>query len=142
MKTLALSGGDLVVSSTGHQTISGTPKIRQELALSLGEEYGGDKYHPDFGSILDDFFGEPINDLTQASIEAEVIRVIQQYISIQQQQVLQDHLAQRATRFDASDVVTGVSGVTAEVSYDTIKVTATLQTAAGTSVTVNRTVQP
>ena len=37
---------------------------------------------------------------------------------------------------------TGVSGVTAEVSYDTIKVTATLQTAVGTNVTVSRMVQP
>ena len=142
MKTLALSGGDLQVSATGHQTISGTPKIRQELALSLGEAYGADKYHPEFGSILDDFFGEPISDLTQSSVESEVIRVIQQYIAIQQQQVLQDNLAQRASRFDASDVVTGITGVNAQVSYDTIKVTVTLQTAAGTSVTVNRTVQP
>lgn len=140
MKTLALISGDLVVGSTGHQTISGVPKIRQELALALGEEYGADRFHIDLGSILVDFIGQPIDASTEMLIRAEVGRVVQQYIAIQQREVLKDHLAQRRSRFDASDVVTGITAITATVDFDTVRISADLITQAGVQVQVNRTV--
>lgn len=142
MKTLALRNGDLVVTGTGHQTISGSTKIRQELALALSEEFGADKYHPDWGSILGEFFGKPISDLTQDEIRSEVSRVIQAYIAIQSQEVLNDHLAQRASRFHTNDVVTGINSMTVNQSLDTIHISVDLATASGNTVTVNRTVQP
>lgn len=140
MKTLALAGGDLVVGATGHQTISGSAKIRQELALNLGEDYGTDRFHPDMGSVLIEYIGEPIDDQMDMMVRAEVGRVMQQYISIQDREVLRDNLAQRMSRFDASDVVVGIASITAQVSYDTIRVSATLRTQAGDSVQVTRTV--
>ena len=70
MKTLALKNGDLVVESGGHKTVSGSTKVAQELYLSLGEPYGSDRFHRDLGSVLDDFFGQPINDMTEAMVEA------------------------------------------------------------------------
>ena len=140
MKTLALVGGDLVVGATGHKTISGTPKIRQEMALALGEEYGSDRFHPDMGSILIEFIGQPIDVETEMLIRAEVGRVIQQYIAIQQREVLRDHLSQRMSRFDASDVVTGITDIQANVNFDTVRVTASLLTQSGAQVKVSRTV--
>ena len=141
MKTLALRNGDLVVTGTGHQTISGSAKIRQELALALGEEFGADKYHPTWGSILNEFFGKPIDELTQDEVRTEVARVIQAYIAVQQQEVLSDHLAQRASRFHSNDVVTGLNSIDVSMTLDTIFVSVDLQTASGQSVTVSRTVQ-
>lgn len=141
MKTLALSGGDLVVGTEGHKTISGGAKITQELSINLGSQYGGDKFHPEFGSTLYQYFGEPLTEDTRSRVELEVGRVIQQYIDIQASQVLQDHLDQRATRFDASDVVTGVADLSVSIDYDTIKITGTLVTAAGSQVSISRTVQ-
>jgi phage baseplate assembly protein W len=142
MKTLALANGDLVVGATGHQTVSGAPKIRQELALALGEDYAMDRFHPDMGSILIEFIGQPITEETETLIRAEVGRVVQQYIAIQDREVLRDHLAQRMSRFDASDVVVGISGITAQVDYDTVRVSATLTTQSGDTVQVSRTVTP
>lgn len=141
MKTLALRNGDIIVTGTGHQTISGSSKIRQELALALSEEYGSDKYHTNWGSILPEFFGKPITDLTQDEVKTEVLRVIQAYIAIQQNEVLNDHLTQRASRFHSNDVVTGVNAISVSMNLDTIYISVDLQTASGQSVTVNRTVQ-
>jgi phage baseplate assembly protein W len=142
MKTLALANGDLVVGPTGHQTVSGTAKIRQELALALGEEYGNDRFHPTLGSVLIDFIGQPVTDEMTMLIRAEVGRVIQQYVAVQQREVLLDNLAARRSRFDSSDVVTGVTSVQAVVSLDSVQVTVSLTTQAGATVTINRTVTP
>lgn len=142
MKTLALKNGDLVVESGGHKTVSGSTKVAQELYLSLGEPYGSDRFHRDLGSVLDDFFGQPINDMTEAMVEAEVIRVVRSYIETQRLQVLEDHLESRQSRFDASDVVAEISHVDVTVDYDKILVKLALRTATGSQVAITRTVQP
>lgn len=139
MKTLALIGGDLVVGAMGHRTISGVPKIRQEMALALGEEYGADRFHPDLGSILIEFIGESVQADTEMLVRAEVGRVISQYIAIQQREVLRDHLECRMSRFDASDVVVGVTAIQARVDFDTVRISANLLTQSGANVTINRT---
>lgn len=140
MKTLALANGDLVVGPTGHQTVSGIPKIYQEVSLALGEEYGADRFHPEMGSILVDFIGTPLDDETEMLVRAEIGRVIAQYIAVQQREVLQDHLNTRMSRFDASDVVTGIQNIAAQVDFDTVRVSATLVTQSGAQVQINRTV--
>ena len=142
MKTLALKNGDLVVESGGHKTVSGSTKVAQELYLSLGEPYGNDRFHRDLGSVLDDFFGQPINDMTEAMVEAEVIRVVRSYNETQRLQVLEDHLESRQSRFDASDVVAEISHVDVTVDYDKILVKLALRTATGSQVAITRTVQP
>ena len=142
MKTLALKNGDLVVESGGNKTVSGSTKVAQELYLSLGEPYGSDRFHRDLGSVLDDFFGQPINDMTEAMVEAEVIRVVRSYIETQRLQVLEDHLESRQSRFDASDVVAEISHIDVTVDYDKILVKLALRTATGSQVAITRTVQP
>ena len=139
MKTLALINGDLVVGATGHGTISGVPKIRQEMALALGEEYGSDRFHPDLGSILIEFVGQSIDEQIEMMIRAEVGRVISQYIAIQRREVLRDHLECRMSRFDASDVVVGITGIQARIDFDTVRVSANLLTQSGANVTISRT---
>jgi phage baseplate assembly protein W len=140
MKTLALASGDLVVGGGGHQTISGARKIRQDMALALGEDYRADRFHPELGSVLGQYIGQPIDEETTLLVEAEVARVATQYTEVQQREVLRDHLAQRRSRFDASDVVTAISNVTAEISFDSIRVKADLTTLSGEQIQVSRTV--
>ena len=140
MKTLALVGGDLVVGATGHETISGSRKIRQDLALTLGEPLALDRFHPEMGSVVVDYIGQPIDDETEMLVRAEVGRIVQQYIAIQQREVLKDNLAARASRFNASDVVTAIRDITAKVDYDSIRVSVSLVTQAGETLQVNRTI--
>lgn len=141
MKTLALSNGDLVVGQNGHATISGAAKIRQDLALALGEYWGNDRFHADqWGSILPDYIGEAIDDETDFRVRSEVARVLAQYIAIQDQEVYQDFLAGRRSRFATADVVRKVNSIETTVRLDSIHVEISLTTEAGVDVTLNRTV--
>jgi phage baseplate assembly protein W len=140
MKTLALANGDLVVTPTGHRTISGSAKIRQDLALALGEPLGDDRFHRSWGSMLLSYIGQPIDTTTNALIRAEVSRVLAQYVSVRDEYILADQQTGSRSRFDTSDVVSEVLGISATQEFDTIKVQVSLRTLAGTTITVNRTV--
>lgn len=141
MKTLALSNGDLVVGQGGHLTISGVSKIRQELALALGEYFGTDRFHRDiWGSVVSDYLGRPIDDSLIAQVEAEVARVLSQYIAIQDQEIYQDYINGRRTRYATADVIREVTSINAQPINDSIQISITLATQAGSTVVLNRTV--
>jgi phage baseplate assembly protein W len=140
MKTFALQSGDLVIGNTGHKMISGTSKIRQDLALALGETYGNDRFHPQWGSVLPNYIGTPITSDTEMLVRSEVARVIQYYIGIQQNEILQDALKVDRTRFSTADVVARVSNISTVINYDTIQVKVTLTTAAQQNVSITRSI--
>lgn len=140
MKTLALANGDLVIGAHGHQTITGAAKIRQDLALALGEALGNDRFHRLWGSTLPAYIGQPISDSTQAEIRAEVERVINQYVSVHDEYIVLDQQAGGRSRFGTADVVSEVTAISVAQDFDTIKVAVSLRTLAGTTITVNRTV--
>jgi phage baseplate assembly protein W len=140
MKTFALQGGDLVIGNAGHKMVSGTSKIRQDLALALGETYGNDRFHPQWGSVLPNFVGTPIVADTEMLVRSEVARVIQYYIGIQQNEVLQDALKIDRTRFSTADVVAQVTNISTTINYDTIQVKVTLRTAAQQNVSITRSI--
>lgn len=140
MKTLALANGDLVVGPHGHQTLTGAQKIRQDLALALGEPYGGDRFHPTWGSTVPSYIGMPIDSNTRALIETEVSRVLSQYIAVRDEIISEDQRTGGRSRFSTGDVVARVDQIAASQDFDTIRVQVSLTTLAGTRVVVNRTV--
>lgn len=140
MKTLALASGDLVVGHGGHALISGSQKIRQDLALALGETLGHDRFHRSWGSTLPAFIGQNIDSSTNAAIRAEAQRVVAQYISVHDDYIQADQVAGGRSRFGTADVVGDVTAISATQNFDTIKVQVSLRTLAGTTITVNRTV--
>jgi hypothetical protein len=142
MKALALSNGDLVVGHQGHSTVSGSSKIRQDLALALGEPLGDDRFHPEWGSVLPFYIGGPVSDDVQAIVRSEVSRVLSNYIAVRDEYILEDRLSGSGSRFDSSDVVSSVDSISAKVDMDAIRITVALTTLAGTKVKINRTVQP
>jgi phage baseplate assembly protein W len=140
VKTLALSNGDLAVGPAGHQTVTGSSKVRQDLALALGERLGNDRFHPTWGSVLDEYVGQPIGESTMALIQNEVSRVLAQYIAVRDEYIRQDQVNGTRSRFDTSDVVAEVNSIQASQDFDTIRIRVTLRTLAGTQISVNRTV--
>lgn len=140
MKTLQLRSGDLVVGPKGHATIDGSLKIRQELALSLGERYGTDRFHPTWGSVLPNYIGAPITEELRALVNSEVARVIQAYIDTQRVEILDNTLTGTRSPFSTADVVTAVTSIDAEVGLDTIRISVGLLTAASQNLTITRTV--
>lgn len=136
MKTLAIADGDLVVTPYGHETISGSFKIRQELVCAFLEPLGNDRFHRDWGSLLPEYIGQPLTDELELLALSEANRVVQNYVTVQQREVLNDYSGQHASRFSTSDVVRQVNDIRVSVSLDTITISVVLTTQAGESVTL------
>ena len=140
MKSLALVNGDLSVGAGGYQLVTGSARIRQDLALALGEEIGNDQFHPEWGSVLIRFLGQPIDQETEFNVRAEIARVVQNYINIQAQNVIYNGLNRNRQTMNDADIVVGVSNITTTVMYDTIQISANLQTLSGKVIVIDRTV--
>lgn len=140
MKTLQLRNGDFVLGQGGYSTVTGTAKIRQDLALALGEPLGDDRFHTDWGSVLPSYVGQPITSETQMLVQAECARVIQQYIDAQRTGILNDVLNGNRTRYTTDDVVVQVTGIDANADLDSLRVKLSLLTQASQNVTITRTV--
>lgn len=140
VKTLALQGGDLVVGPQGHRTITGSPKIRQDLALALGEEYGHDRFHPTWGSVLPGYVGRPITADTDLLVRSEAARVVQVYIDTQRTEIVNDTLAGKRSRYTTADVVARLDDIATSISFDSIRVKLSLVTQSQEQITVSRAV--
>jgi phage baseplate assembly protein W len=141
MKTLALAGGDLVVGPNGHRTVTGSSKIRQDLALALGEPLGHDRFHPEWGSVLPNYVGRPITADTELLVRSEANRVVQVYIDVQKNEIVNDSLAGRRSRFTTADVVARLDDIQTSLTFDTIRVKLKLVTQSQETLTVAKTVE-
>lgn len=140
MKTLALSGGDLVLGPGGLQLIDGAAKIRQDIALALGEDYGGDPYHGGWGSVLQRYIGAQITEDTPMLVQAEVNRILQQYIENQQARLSAAAVNNTQHTITTAEIIKTVNAVDVAVSYDTVTVLIDLTTMAGQTMKISRTV--
>jgi phage baseplate assembly protein W len=140
VKTLALSNGDLVVDSGSLKTLDGPAKIRQDIALALGENYGDDPYNPAWGSVLPRYIGEPITDDTPMLVQAEVNRILQQYIANQRARLEAAALNSQQHTISTSEIIRTVNSVDVSVQWDTVTVLINLTTMAGQTMTISRTV--
>jgi phage baseplate assembly protein W len=139
MKTLALINGDLAIGTNGgYMLYDGVNRIRQDLTLALTEEYGTDRFHPTYGSIVQSYLGQVLSADLMMLVRAEVNRVLQNYLVIQQNEVLRDSLVDIANRYNTSDVVRSVESVQARAVLDTIYLSATLTTLSRETVTITR----
>lgn len=138
MKTLALFNGDLMPAQGGYMLFTGVDRIRQDLTLALMEEYGTDRFHPKWGSVVRQFIGNVITPQLQQLVRAEVNRIVQNYILIQQAEVLRDSQVDIKGRFSTSDVVRSVLGIRATTYQDRIDIQLALETLSRTSVTIKR----
>jgi phage baseplate assembly protein W len=117
---------------------SGVARIRQDLTLALTEEYGTDRFHPTYGSIVQAYLGRVITADIQQLVRAEVNRVLQNYLVIQQTEVIRDTVVDVQGRYNTSDVVQSVDSVTARTLLDTIYIAATLTTLSRETVSITR----
>jgi phage baseplate assembly protein W len=139
MQTLALVHGDLVIDGTGNYALySGVNRIRQDLTLALTEEYGSDHFHPLWGSIVTSYLGNPITANLQQLVKAEVNRVVQNYLTLQQSSVLRNTTYDIQGVYDTSDVVQSVDNISVSTAFDSIYVSASLTTVDRQTVTINR----
>lgn len=138
MLTFGLLSGDFALDSGNFLTITGKDKIRQDLALALSEEFGDDRFHPQWGSIIKRYLGQLVNPQLQQLVKAEVLRVVKNYIAVQQADVLADSQVDVMGRFNTSDVVRQVLAVNTSATRDTINVVLVLETLDRTSVQIRK----
>lgn len=138
MQTFGLVHGDLDISGGGYVLLTGADRIRQDLALALMEEYGSDRFHPGWGSVISRYIGQVLTPELQQLVRAEVNRVIQNYISIQRAEVLRDSQVDIAGRFNTNDVVRRLISVTTSTRFDRIDAVITLETLARETVQIKK----
>jgi hypothetical protein len=142
MKDLQLVGGDLFPAGRGFATVTGAAYLRQRVATALGEPYGFDPYHPQWGSALEGYIGQPIKSGTPALISSEVSRVLAQLMAAQQQQIAAASRNGTRSQLNADDVIASVDSVGAAqgIRPDSIQVSVALTTQGGQQLQVTRTV--
>lgn len=126
MKTLALVNGDLVVTGSGHATVSGAGKTVQDIGVALREEFGIDRFHPMWGSLLPDMVGRPLTDEVQQDVRSEVVRIINNYMAVQQEVIANKAYGSTVSTSEVLDRVTKVT-VTPQ-DFGTMRITVNLLT--------------
>ena len=134
MKTLQLRNGDLVVTGRTYDEVSGGAKVTQDLRGALAEPLGNDRFHPGWGSTLDDHVARTQDENTRFEIRAEVNRVISNYASVQRDRVEADIHSGRSSRYSASEILQSVISVDVALAEDRASVKIRLQTASGETI--------
>lgn len=115
--SLAVADGDLVQSGSRLGLVFGMDKLRQDLNCWLMERHGGDRFHPDVGSILQRFIGGVVNGRSQVEVQSEVLRVLDNYQSLQVKR-----FRENPEKLSVSEILGSVSSVRTSVDYDTVRV--------------------
>lgn len=129
--SLAIADGDLVQRGSQLDLVFGVDKLNQDIYLHMMERYGGDRFHVNMGSILQDFIGGIVDPSTRAEVQSEVFRILQNYQALQLRM-----LRERPQWLSTSELLTSVDDIRASVSYDTVNVTLKLRNGSGNTTTI------
>lgn len=136
MITLQVIDGDLNLVGSSYVWLDGSNKLIQDLAFALEEEYGNDRFHPRWGSTLGEYVGTPQADIQKMLVQAEVERVVSNYMVIQRANL--DRIVNMGGKppFQSGEVIKSIDGVVITPSADTLNIQVNLTTVVGTSVTL------
>lgn len=129
--SLKLADGDLVQVGNRLDLVWGTEKLEQDVNLWMMERYGGDRFHVNMGSILQDFIGSMANESARAEVQAEVYRVLQNYQAVQLRRLKED-----PQTMSASELLVSVDDIVTTLSYDTVSVLMRLRNGSDTATTI------
>ena len=126
--SLKILNGDLCRRGSQLDIVFGLDKLTQDVDLWLRERYGGDRFHLNMGSILQDFIGGIASESTNAEIQAEVLRVLQNYQAVQLRR-----LREKPQSLSPSELLMSIDNVVTRVSYDSVQVAVRLRNGANAS---------
>lgn len=125
--SLAVRNGDLVREGSSLAIVYGVEKLKQDLQCWVTERYGGDRFHPLMGSILQEYIGSVISPRTYAEIQDEVMRVLDNY-----QRVQYVGFKNNPRLYSLSEILDTIENVQVAINYDTVSVMVSVSTAAKT----------
>ena len=129
--SLAIADGDLVQRGSRLDVVSGVEKLRQDVYCWLTERYGGDRFHVNMGSILQDFIGDIASESTRVEVQSEIFRVLQNYQAMQLRR-----FKENPERMSASELLVSVDDIMAALNYDTVQVAIKLRNGSDQSTTI------
>lgn len=129
--SLAIADGDLVQRGSRLDVVSGVEKLRQDVYCWLTERYGGDRFHVNMGSILQDFIGGIASESTRVEVQSEIFRVLQNYQAMQLRR-----FRENPERMSASELLVSVDDIMAALNYDTVQVAIKLRNGSDQSTTI------
>ena len=129
--SLAVRNGDLVKRGSNLDVVWGIDKLKQDLQCWVTERFGGDRFHPLMGSILQDYIGSIISPRTKAEIEDEVMRVMDNY-----QRVQMYGFKTNPRLYSMAELLEDVDDISVNVSFDTISVSVAVRSAARTNAVI------
>lgn len=113
--SLAVVDGDLAPLGGQLQIVSGVAKLKQDIDLWIRERFGIDRFHPRYGSILEDFIGGIVEDDTSVEVTEELMRVLRNYMAVQK-----FAFTNAPQAFSLSELLLDVASIKTNVSYDTV----------------------
>lgn len=129
-----------MVGAGGYTTIEGAAKVRQDLGIAVREPYGSDRFHPRWGTLLHEYVGTAVGPLSEMRIQAEIARIVQNYIRVQGEALERDVATNRRSRFSKDEVVERVESIAIRQEYDRFRVRVIVRTFSNTDIAIVRSV--
>lgn len=122
--SLAIEDGDLQLKGSSVGIVFGVDKLYQDLSIWLRERFRSDRFHLTYGSILDSYIGTVIDDNTVAEVRSEVMRVLQNYQTLQAKVV-----RMTPDRLSMDEILLSVDNIDVRLQYDAVLVNIVFRTA-------------
>lgn len=140
--SLRIKNGDLAPEGNRFAQVNGTAKLVQDLKCSILESRGFDRFHPEFGSIIDggideygnyspSLIGETDWDFAALKIESEIRRICTEHQRRQIERDKIDRTRYGRSTIDPSEMLDSVSRVEIQQAQDKMMVNVLIRTASG-----------
>ena len=138
MKTMLLDDGDLAIgTSNDYQMVSDVSKTRQDIRCALLEHLGNDRFHPGWGSTLEDSIGVPLTDAVRSGIYSEVNRVICNYAAVQRDKIESAMISGEDSQYSTDEVLSAVTGVNVDQNLDSLSIQVGLRALSGSTTSLS-----
>ena len=141
MKTFQIQSGDFVVGPGGYAMVSGPRKVLQDLSVLVREPFGIDRFHPQWGGVLDEFVGQEVTTTSRALVVGEIERLFQNYMVMQSRQISADMTMRRKPRFGPGEIIETVEGIKVQQAFDRLNIKVTIRTVSGETIDIIRSVE-
>lgn len=142
--SLAIKNGDLAIANGSLLTVTGVPKMIQELRCWILTQMGSNPYQPAYGSLLEGGvkangvavespIGNSYSSLGEIEnfLNTEFQRIVSSYQILQRERIKEDQATYNKITLNASEILKGITDISYEQNQDALKVVLTLQNMEG-----------
>lgn len=127
--SLRIENGDFRSSRGSLDVARNQTKLVQDLRCFILEEMGTDKYHPSYGSKINDATTIGVDaDEATSEIESEIQRIVALYQRNQVSRARDDNIARGVVSLDQGEVLVALNSINFEQKEDRLTVRLVIQT--------------